>query len=63
MFSLCCDTSDLLQEYGESSVRGNVGTIVDIVSLGRDYNCNPDYYRTNSIINDNNDNNSISRTI
>ena len=46
-----------------SSIRATGGKIADSASLCRDSNRNPDCYRTNLIINDNNDNTRNSRTI
>ena len=39
-----------------SSVKGNIGHVVDSVLLGRDSNRDPDRFRTNSIYDSNNNN-------
>ena len=39
-----------------SSVKGNIGHVVDSVLLGRDSNRDPDHYWENSIHDSNNDN-------
>ena len=46
-----------------SSIRRTGGKIADSVSLGRDSNRDPDLYRTNLIITDNNDTTSSPRMI